>query len=107
MPLARNGSSVSTFSSPTGPCLRAISAMRASSSTRSRADSRLIVKANFAPSGRPCRIALSGNRTPEDDDDGMFADEHVQIATHEHHRCHDNDAEHEPNARHDIHGNSN
>jgi hypothetical protein len=31
----------------------------------------------------------------------------VQIAAHEHHHRHDNDAEHEPNARHDIHGNSN
>src|ERR1700761_6885514 len=62
MPLARNGSLVSTFSSPTGPCLRAISAMRASSSTRSRAASRLMVKANRAPSGRPCTIALSGKR---------------------------------------------
>jgi hypothetical protein len=36
--------------------------MRASSSTKSRAERRLIVKANFAPSGMPCRIALSGNR---------------------------------------------
>ncbi len=26
-----------------------------------------------------------GNRTTENDDDGMFADEHVQIAAHEHH----------------------
>ncbi len=45
-----------------------------------------------------------GNRTAENDDDGMFADEHVQIAAHEHHYCYDNDAGHEPNARHDIHG---
>jgi len=28
----------------------------------------------------------------------MFADEHVQIAAHEHHHRTDNDAEHEPNA---------
>ena len=45
-----------------------------------------------------------GDRSAEDDDDRMFADEHVQIAAHEHHRGHDKDAGHEPNARHDIHG---
>src|SRR5688500_20026449 len=33
MPLARKGSSVSTFSRPTGPCLRAISAMRSEEHT--------------------------------------------------------------------------
>jgi hypothetical protein len=41
------------FLKPNRPLLRAISAMRASSSTRSRAVNRLIVKANFAPSGTP------------------------------------------------------
>ncbi len=35
---------------------------------------------------------------------GMLADEHVQIAAHEHHRGDDDDAGHETNARHDIHG---
>jgi hypothetical protein len=34
----------------------------------------------------------------------MFADEHVNIAAHEHYHGNDDSAEHEPNARHDIHG---
>jgi hypothetical protein len=34
----------------------------------------------------------------------MFADEHVKIATHEHHQGNDGDAADEPGARHDIHG---
>ncbi len=45
-----------------------------------------------------------GNRTAEDDDHGMLADEHVQIAAHEYHRRDDNDAEQQPGAGHDIHG---
>ena len=40
----------------------------------------------------------------EDDDDSMFTDEHVQIATHEHHRRDDSDAGQQPDARHNIHG---
>jgi hypothetical protein len=70
-----------------------------------------MVKANLAPSGRPCRIALSGkpdhgggDRPAEDDDDGVLADEHMQIAAHQHHHRHDSDAGGEADARHDIHG---
>jgi hypothetical protein len=48
-----------------------------------------------------------GDRTAEHDDHRMFADEHVDIAAHEHDRRNDDSAEHEPNARHNIHGNSN
>ncbi|MEY9734308.1 hypothetical protein ABH985_002097 [Bradyrhizobium ottawaense] len=45
-----------------------------------------------------------GDRAAEDDDHGMFGDEHVKVAAHEdHHRDHD-DARNEPDARHDIHG---
>ena len=50
-----------------------------------------MVKANFAPSGRPCKIDDSGKRingggkrSAENDDDGVFAHEHPQAATHEH-----------------------
>ena len=35
---------------------------------------------------------------------GMFGDEHVQIAAHEHHRRDDNDAGRKPGAGHNIHG---
>jgi hypothetical protein len=45
-----------------------------------------------------------GDRAAKDDDDGMFRDEHVQIAAHEHHRGDDNNAEQESGACHNIHG---
>src|SRR5580704_12051355 len=86
MPLARNGSSISTFSRPIGPCLRAISASAAISSTSSRWVVRRMVKANLAPSGRPWKIEVSGKRirVAENDDDGMVAHEHAQVAAHQH-----------------------
>jgi hypothetical protein len=34
----------------------------------------------------------------------MLADEHMNIAAHEHYQRNDGSAEREPNARHDIHG---
>ena len=56
-------------------------------------------------------MALSGNlirvaaiESAEDDDHRVFADEHVQIAAHEHHNGYDDQAKYEPNARGDIHG---
>ena len=45
-----------------------------------------------------------GNRSAENDDDGVLADEQVQIAAQEHHRCDYDRAKHEPDAGHDVHG---
>jgi hypothetical protein len=55
---------------------------------------------------RPQRKADHGrrDRSAEDDDDGMFTDEHVKIATQQHHGRDDDEARHEPDARHNIHG---
>jgi hypothetical protein len=67
-----------------------------------------MVKANFAPSGKPCRITPSGkrirDRPAENDDDRVLRDKDVQIAAEQHHRRNNDHASHEPYARHDIHG---
>ena len=44
------------------------------------------------------------DRSAEDDDDGVFADEHVEVTPQQHHDRNDDDAGHQANARHNIHG---
>ena len=44
------------------------------------------------------------DRSTEDDDDGVLADEHLDIATKQHQCRDDNRAGDEAHARHDIHG---
>ena len=58
--LARNVSSISTFSSPIGPCLRAISARAAISSTNSRCVTLRSVKAYFIPTGKTVEDGCQG-----------------------------------------------
>ena len=67
---------------PIGPCLLAISARRAISSTSSREVQRRFEKANFMPSGKPWK--------------GVQIQEHPQVAAHRD-KAEENDAsEHEP-----------
>jgi hypothetical protein len=50
------------------------------------------------------RISVAAKRPAENDDHRVLADEHVQIAAHEHHEGDDEHASQQPQTRGNIHG---
>src|SRR5262245_26532994 len=110
MPLARNGSSISIFSSPIGPCLRAISASPAIWSTSSRWVMRRMVKAN-GPEREPVEDRRQGKaderggeRAAEDDDERMDVHEHPEVAAHQNEGDEHDGSGSKTEPRCDIHG---